>query len=151
MEKQAIPRFTIIEAPSVLGLFPNGVETLPDALLAEGFGERLEARRAGRVEPPQYDNLCDPETALLNPRGIADYSMTLADAVGRTIDVAEFPVVLGGDCSIVLAACSHLGAADVTGCCLSMAMPTSIRPTQSRTVRRHLWTLRSPPAAGPLS
>jgi arginase len=66
------------------------------------FGERLEARRGGRVEPPQYDNLCDPETALLNPRGIADYSMTLADAVGRTIDVAEFPVVLGGDCSIVL-------------------------------------------------
>jgi arginase len=102
VEKQAIPRFTIIEAPSVLGLFPNGVETLPDALLAEGFGERLEARRAGRVEPPQYDNLRDPETALLNPRGIADYSVTLADAVGRTIDVAEFPVVLGGDCSIVL-------------------------------------------------
>jgi arginase len=132
VEKQAIPRFTIIEAPSVLGLFPNGVETLPDALLAEGFGERLEARRAGRVEPPQYDNLRDPETALLNPRGIADYSVTLADAVGRTIDVAEC-------------------AADVTGCCLSMAMPTSIRPTQSRTVRRHLWTLRSPPAAGPLS
>jgi arginase len=66
------------------------------------FGERLEARRAGRVEPPQYDNLRDPETALLNPRGIADYSVTLADAVGRTIDVAEFPVVLGGDCSIVL-------------------------------------------------
>ena len=60
------------------------------------FGERLEARRAGRVEPPQYDNLRDPETALLNPRGIADYSVTLADAVGRTIDV------LGGDCSIVL-------------------------------------------------
>ena len=29
-----IPRFAIIEAPSVLGLFPKGVETLPDALLA---------------------------------------------------------------------------------------------------------------------
>jgi hypothetical protein len=44
VEKQAIPRFTIIEAPSVLGRFPNGVETLPDALLAKGFGERLEAQ-----------------------------------------------------------------------------------------------------------
>lgn len=103
-EKQAItrPRFTIIEAPSVLGLFPKGVETLPDALLAEGLGERLEARRAGRVEPPPYDDRRDRQTLLLNPRGIADYSAALADAVGRAIDVGEFPVVLGGDCSIVL-------------------------------------------------
>jgi arginase len=39
---------------------------------------------------------------LLNPRGIADYSVALADLVGRAIDVGEFSVVLGGDCSIVL-------------------------------------------------
>jgi arginase len=83
-------------------LFPKGVETLPDALLAEGLGERLEARRAGRVEPPPYDYRRDPETMLLNPRGIADYSVALADVVERVIDTGEFPVVLGGDCSIVL-------------------------------------------------
>ena len=39
---------------------------------------------------------------LLNPRGIADYSVALADVVERVIDAGEFPVVLGGDCSIVL-------------------------------------------------
>jgi arginase len=83
-------------------LFPKGVETLPDALLAEGLGERLEARRAGRVEPPPYDYRRDPETMLLNPRGIADYSVALADVVERVIETGEFPVVLGGDCSIVL-------------------------------------------------
>jgi arginase len=94
--------FTIIEAPSVLGLFPKGVETLPDALLAAGLGERLEARRAGRVEPPPYDDRRDQQTLLLNPKGIADYSAALADAVGRAIDVGEFPVILGGDCSILL-------------------------------------------------
>jgi arginase len=86
----------------VLGLFPKGVETLPDALLAAGLGERLEARRAGRLEPPPYDDRRDRQTLLLNPKGIADYSMALADAVGHAIDVEEFPVVLGGDCSIVL-------------------------------------------------
>jgi arginase len=86
----------------VLGLFPKGVETLPDALLAAGLGERLEAGRAGRLEPPPYDDRRDPKTMLLNPRGIAGYSVALADAVGRTIDAGEFPVVLGGDCSIVL-------------------------------------------------
>ncbi|RPI37500.1 MAG: arginase family protein, partial [Hyphomicrobiaceae bacterium] len=29
--------FSIIEAPSVLGLFPKGVETLPNALLDAGL------------------------------------------------------------------------------------------------------------------
>lgn len=94
--------FAIIEAPSVLGLFPKGVETLPDALLAAGLAERLGARRAGRVEPPPYEPERDPETLLLNPRGIADYAVALADAVGAAVDRGEFPVVLGGDCSILL-------------------------------------------------
>jgi arginase family enzyme len=98
----SIPRYAIIEAPSILGLFPKGVEALPDALLAVGLGERLEARRAGRLEPPPYDNRRDPETMLLNPKGIADYSVALADLIGRAIDMGDFPVVLGGDCSIVL-------------------------------------------------
>jgi arginase len=95
-------RFAIIEAPSVLGLFPKGVETLPDALLAAGLGERLQARRAGRIEPPPYDDRRDRQTLLLNPKAIASYSVALANTVGRTIDVGEFPVVLGGDCSILL-------------------------------------------------
>jgi arginase len=94
--------FTIVEAPSVLGLFPKGVETLPDALLAAGLAERLGARRAGRIEPPPYDDLRDCETKLLNPHGIATYSSILADAVDEVIDAGEFPVVLGGDCSIML-------------------------------------------------
>jgi arginase len=94
--------FAIVEAPSVLGLFPKGVETLPDALLRAGLTERLGARRAGRVEPPAYDPERDPETLLLNPRGIADYAVALADAVGPVVDRGDFPVVLGGDCSILL-------------------------------------------------
>jgi arginase len=94
--------FAIIEAPSVLGLFPRGVEKLSDALLAAGLAECLQARRAGRVEPPPYNERRDPETLILNPRGIADYSAALADAVGRVADAGEFPIVLGGDCSIML-------------------------------------------------
>jgi arginase len=39
---------------------------------------------------------------LLNPRGLADYAVALADAVGPVVDRGEFPVVLGGDCSILL-------------------------------------------------
>ena len=47
----ATPRYAIIEAPSVLGLKPTGVESLPEALLRHGLAERLGARRAGRSSP----------------------------------------------------------------------------------------------------
>ena len=98
-----MPRpFAIVEAPSVLGLFPKGVETLPDALLAAGLAERLGARHAGRVEPLPYKPRRDPETLMLNPGGIAAYSVALADALALVLDTGAFPVVLGGDCSIVL-------------------------------------------------
>jgi hypothetical protein len=69
--------FAILEAPSVLGLSPNGVETLPDALRSAGFAERLGATRAGRVEPPPYNAARDPGTMLLNPGAIASYTIAL--------------------------------------------------------------------------
>ena len=98
-----MPDVAVIEAPSILGLRPTGVETLPDALMRAGLLDRLKARHAGRVEPTAaYDSTRDPATLTLNAHGIAAYSRALADAVGRVIDRGEFPVVLGGDCSIVL-------------------------------------------------
>ncbi|MGX5211303.1 arginase family protein [Streptomyces violaceus] len=92
----------IVEAPSVLGLRPTGVEELPEALLGAGLAEGLGAVRAGRVEPPAYDPERDPDTGVLNPDGIAAYSVALADAVSAVLDDGRFPVVLGGDCSVLL-------------------------------------------------
>jgi arginase len=80
----------------------EGVEALPDALLAAGLAERLAARRAGRLAAPAFDPQIDPETGVLNPGGLRDYSPRLADAVGAVLDRGEFPIVLGGDCSILL-------------------------------------------------
>jgi arginase len=96
------PRYAIVEAPSVLGLRPSGVERLPEVLLDAGLAARLHARYAGRVEPPPYDDRRDRETRMLNPYGIASYTPRLADHIGRVLDAEEFPLVLGGDCSIVL-------------------------------------------------
>ena len=94
--------YAVIEAPSVLGLFPRGVEHLPDALLGAGLADALDARRAGRVEPPPYEPRRDPATGLLNPTGLRDYAHQLAHATGEVLDGGEKPVVLGGDCSILL-------------------------------------------------
>lgn len=94
--------YAIIEAPSILGLRPTGTERLPDRLLSNGLAERIRARRAVRLETPPYDARRDPETATLNARAIAEWSPRLANAVDEVLRAGEFPLILGGDCSIVL-------------------------------------------------
>jgi arginase len=51
---------------------------------------------------PLKDPTPDPDTGILNARAIAAWSPILADAVEALLDAGEFPVVLGGDCTIVL-------------------------------------------------
>lgn len=96
-------RLVLLEAPSTLGLRSDGVERLPAALLSHGLAARLPGRRAGSVTPntPRSAQR-DPETHTLNARAIVEYTHRLADAVGPLLEAGEFPVVLGGDCSIVL-------------------------------------------------
>lgn len=67
-----------------------------------GLRDRLGAVDAGQVVPPPYDPERDPETRIRNVRAIAEYSVRLADAVGAQLDAGRFPLVLGGDCSILL-------------------------------------------------
>jgi arginase len=97
-------RFAVLEAPSALGHIPEhlGVERAPGFLLQAGLADGLAARRAGRVEAAGYSPDRDPETQIMNPGALAEYSPLLAETVGKLIDGGEFPVVLGGDCSILL-------------------------------------------------
>lgn len=97
------PLFAVLEAPSTYGLRASGVERLPQSLLQQGLAKRLRARRAGRVDPvhPRSTER-DAATNVMNAPAIAQYATSLADAVGRLLDQKEFPIVLGGDCSIVL-------------------------------------------------
>jgi arginase len=94
--------FAIVDAPSVLGLRPNGVEELPEALKAAGLQAGLNAEYAGRVEPPPYKAKRDPETLVLNPNGLRGYARQLAEKVTEVLRQNRFPVVLGGDCSNVI-------------------------------------------------
>jgi arginase len=71
-------------------------------LLGAGLADGLAARRASRVEAAGYSAERDPGTSVMNPQAISSYSALLADAVAGVLDAAEFPVVLGGDCSILL-------------------------------------------------
>src|SRR5262245_59413417 len=94
--------WSIIEAPSILGLRPTGVQELPRALDAAGLAAGLGARRSGRVEPLPYDDRRDPRTGMLNTAALVEYTIRLADAVTAAHDRGERPLVLGGDCTILL-------------------------------------------------
>ena len=95
-------QFTIIDAPSILGLRPTGVEYLPEALKAAGLMDRLNADYAGRISPLPYNLERDRVTLLLNPDSIKTFSIRLADRVSSVIRSMRYPIVLGGDCSIVI-------------------------------------------------
>jgi arginase len=94
--------YVIVEAPSHLGLRAAGVEALPEALLGAGLAERLGARAGNRVAAPAFNPAIDRDTGLLNSYGLRDYAIRLADAVGTVLDQGAFPIVLGGDCTILL-------------------------------------------------
>ena len=98
----SIRSYAILAAPSTLGLASEGVEELPEQLLRNGLAERIQARNAGRVSVLPKSAEIDPETRVLNARPIAEWSPMLADAVEALLNRTEFPIVLGGDCTIVL-------------------------------------------------
>ena len=95
-------KIAVIETASILGLKPTGVEHLPDSLKSANLLGQACAEYAGRIESPPYDPIRDNATLLLNPKAIHNYSLRLADAVTSILKKNKFPLVLGGDCSIVL-------------------------------------------------
>ncbi|MDW0205999.1 MAG: arginase family protein [Nitrososphaeraceae archaeon] len=95
--------YSVIDAPSILGLRPTGVEFLPKALRAAGLLERLNAQYCGIVAPSSpYNHSRDEETKLLNAEAIKEYSLKLAETVKRQLHKNKFPIVIGGDCSILI-------------------------------------------------
>ena len=60
------------------------------------------AARGPLVMPPAYRAERDAETGLRNASALADYARALADEVGSLLSRGAFPIVLGGDCSILL-------------------------------------------------
>ncbi|MDW0172122.1 MAG: arginase family protein [Nitrososphaeraceae archaeon] len=95
--------YSVIDAPSILGLRPTGVEFLPKALRAAGLLERLNAQYCGIVAPSSpYNHSRDEETKLLNAEAIKEYSLKLAETVKRQLHKNKFPIVIGGDCNILI-------------------------------------------------
>ena len=98
-----MPRYSIIDAPSILGLRPTGVQYLPEALKTAGLLKGLNAEYVGYVQPSlSYNPKRDQATLIMNADAIKTFSLQLAEIVSTEIAKKNFPIVLGGDCSILI-------------------------------------------------
>ena len=96
------PHYQLIEAPSILGLKPSGVELLPYALQRSGFLPQATDTISVPVDITDFSPQRPTRHDVLNAEGIAGYARQLADALLPVLARKHFPVVLGGDCSILL-------------------------------------------------
>jgi len=98
----------LVEAPSNLGLkepMPGtapGVNQLPAWLKRWGFYDIVAPQRVHTVPAPPYSGHLDPDSGVRNADAIAAYSPQLAACVAGLVRERVFPLVLGGDCSILL-------------------------------------------------
>jgi arginase len=104
-------RIAVLDAPTNLGLRPPtttsvpGCAKAPGALRDHGLITRLIARDAGCLTPPRYDpGNWQPGDGVAQASEIASYTRQLADRIDEIVEEGEFPLVLGGDCSVVLGA-----------------------------------------------
>jgi arginase len=100
----------VVDAPSNLGLRPPrpnhepGVWRLAAALREHGIISQLQAHDAGAVPRLPYSFENDETTGFRNGPSLAEYTEKLSRKIGSQLDQDLFPVVLGGDCSILLGA-----------------------------------------------
>jgi arginase len=95
----------IIAAPSILGLRPSGAEKLAARLLENGLKEKLFSTHDVIVVPDlnsQYSTTRDAQTNCLNASTLKIFSLSLREVVDSVIGKKRFPLILGGDCSILL-------------------------------------------------
>lgn len=97
-----------ILAPTSLGLRPNsdgslpGTWRAPDILVDEGLARLLSPVSITRLSQPDYKIDAEEGSRIRNGNAIREFSTELGVRVAAALKAKHFPVVLGGDCSILL-------------------------------------------------
>ncbi|MGQ8708681.1 arginase family protein [Serratia sp. TSA_198.1] len=100
----------IILAPTNLGLSPlrpghvPGTWRAPQALMAYSLAQRLGAGAVTELPQPTYSPAAQPGTRIRNGHAIRAFTLALAAEVAAVQARGDFPLVVGGDCSILLGA-----------------------------------------------
>jgi arginase len=106
-----IQNLHIIAAPSILGLKPTGVENLAASLLSHGLNEKLNATNPV-VHLETYNQMYSAQRsrpdAILNEEKLVEFSHAVFQTSFAQFEAGKFPLILGGDCSIIIGAMAAL-------------------------------------------
>ncbi|HEY1055643.1 MAG TPA: arginase family protein [Emticicia sp.] len=99
-----------VSAPSNLGLKPMpyadkdgpGARKAPAVFEHFSFKERLYISQAYTINPPAYTGVVDTKTGIRNLPELIAYSKQYAEVIKEIITKNQFPIVIGGDCSILI-------------------------------------------------
>jgi arginase family enzyme len=95
-------RLALLDAPLDSSGEGRGEEHAPAALRAAGLVQRLGARAAGEADARIRDARRDPETGVIGAADVRRASAAVASGVRSLLDGAEVPLVVGGDCTLLL-------------------------------------------------
>ena len=92
----------ILDAPLDCSGAGRAEEHAPAALRAAGIVARLGARDAGEADARIDDPRRDPATGVIGAAAVRRATAAIAARVGELRDAGEVPLVLGGDCTLLL-------------------------------------------------
>ena len=101
-------KIAIVLAPSNLGLRPNedgtqpGTWRAPQVLIDAGLQKALNATEVIALDRPKYEFEAQAGTRIRNGNTIRAFTLQLSEKVNTILKKNQFPVVIGGDCSILL-------------------------------------------------
>jgi arginase len=97
-----VVEWTLVGAPLDCSGTNRGEARAPEAFREAGLAEGLAARDVGDVEAAVDDPNRDPETGVIGFGQIAEASSKIRSAVGAVLERGERPLVVGGDCTILI-------------------------------------------------
>ncbi len=98
----------VITAPSSLGLRPPapgripGARRMPTVLIAAGLLDGLKVAQRTDLAEPAYEPEVDPATGIRNLSGLIRFTRELDRAIAPALHAKRVPLVIGGDCSVLL-------------------------------------------------
>jgi arginase len=106
-------RWTVIGAPIDSAAEPGAEALAPAALRDAGLVDRIGARDSGDVAAGLRDKGRDPTTGVIGVDDLIRFSQGLRARIAAVVAGGELPLVIGGDCSLLLGVFAGLRDADV--------------------------------------
>jgi arginase len=97
-----VAAFAVIDAPIDSSGRGRGEERGPAAIRGAGLLERLGARDAGEADARIRDHRREPTTGVVGASEVRRASAAIASSVREVLKGGERPLVLGGDCTLLL-------------------------------------------------